>query len=127
MGYIADEASTLRVSVRAIAQWAWAIGDQWTTDHPADDKCVPFQYSPRLPPQTRSGARERLQKDLSFDHADARGIKRLQRLRKVEAEMRSADAVVRTMRDKGQALRLSAEKQSGFLVPAVGIGCVESG
>jgi hypothetical protein len=35
---------------------------------------------------------------LSFDHADARGIKRLQRLRKVEAEMRSADAVVRTMR-----------------------------
>jgi len=42
--------------------------------------------------------RKRLQKDLSFDHADARGIKRLQRLRKVEAEMRSADAVVRTMR-----------------------------
>jgi hypothetical protein len=36
--------------------------------------------------------------DLSFDHADTRGIKRLQRLRKVEAEVRSADAVVRTMR-----------------------------
>lgn len=36
--------------------------------------------------------------DLSFDYADARGIKRLQRLRKVEAEMRSADALVRTMR-----------------------------
>jgi hypothetical protein len=36
--------------------------------------------------------------DLSFDHADTRGIKRLQCLRKVEAEVRSADAVVRTMR-----------------------------
>ena len=40
---------------------------------------------------------EKDQKDLSFDHANARGIKRLQRLRKVEAEVRSADAVVRTM------------------------------
>jgi hypothetical protein len=36
--------------------------------------------------------------DLSFDHDDTCGIKRLQRLRKVEAEVRSADAVVRTMR-----------------------------
>lgn len=58
-----------------------------------------LQYSPRLP-QIRSQfcPRKELQMDLSFDHADARGIKRLQRLRKVEAEMRSADAVVRTMR-----------------------------
>lgn len=46
---------------------------------------------PVLPPK-------KTPKDLSFDHADARGIKRLQRLRKVEAEMRSADALVRTMR-----------------------------
>jgi hypothetical protein len=35
---------------------------------------------------------------MSFNHADARGIKRLRRLRKVEAEVWSADAVVRTMR-----------------------------
>jgi hypothetical protein len=48
--------------------------------------------------QSQFCPRKRLQKDLSFDHADARGIKRLQRLRKVEAEVRSTDAVVRTMR-----------------------------
>jgi hypothetical protein len=66
---------------------------------------------------------------LSFDHADACGIKRLQRLqrlRKVKAEVRSADAVVRTMRGYGQVLRLSAvEKQGSFLVSAIAVGCVE--
>ena len=69
--------------------------------HPADDK-----YAPTVFPSTSAAdkigsqfcPRKRLQKDLSFDHAGARGTKRLQRLRKVEAEMRSADAVVRTMR-----------------------------
>jgi hypothetical protein len=66
--------------------------------------------------------RKRLEKDLSFDHADARGIKRLQPLRKVEAEMRSADAVVHTMRGYRQILRLSAiEKQSSFLVSAIAV------
>jgi hypothetical protein len=69
--------------------------------HPADDKCAPV-VSPSISAAEKIGSQfcpqKRLQKDLSFDHADARGIKRLQPLRKVEAEMRSADAVVCTMR-----------------------------
>ncbi len=90
---------------------------------------MPAYNSPRLPLRTRSGAGaspKRLLDDLSFDHADTRGIKCLQRLRKVEAEMRSADAVVRTMRAEGQVLRLSAiEKHGSFLVSAIAVECVE--
>ena len=66
--------------------------------HPADDKCAPKVFSAADKIGSQFCPRKRLEKYLSFVHADARGIKRLQRLRKVEAEMRSADAVVRTMR-----------------------------
>lgn len=69
--------------------------------HPADDKRAPTGFpSTSAADKIRSQfcPRKRLQKDLSFDNA---GIKRLQRLRKVKAEVRSADAVVRTMRGKG--------------------------
>jgi hypothetical protein len=63
---------------------------------------------------------------LTFDYAATRGIKRLHRLRKVQAEVRSSDAVMRKMRGCGQVLRLSAvEKQSSFLVSAIAVGCVE--
>ncbi|RYP55734.1 hypothetical protein DL771_012475 [Monosporascus sp. 5C6A] len=96
---------------------------------PADDKCALTVFpSTSAADKIRSQfcPRKRLQKDLSFDHADARGIERLQRLRKVEAEVRPADAVVRTMRGYGQVLRLSAvEKQSSFLVSAIAVGCIE--
>jgi hypothetical protein len=51
---------------------------------------------------------KRLLKDSFFKYADARGIKRMQRVRKVEAEVRSADAIVRTMRGYAQVLHLSA-------------------
>jgi hypothetical protein len=37
------------------------------------------------------------EKSRSFDNADARGSKRVQNLRKVEAEVRSADTFVCTM------------------------------
>lgn len=59
---------------------------------------IPVDFRRRQDIRSQFSPRKRLQKDLSFDHADTRGIKRLQRLLKVEAEVRSADAVVRTMR-----------------------------
>jgi hypothetical protein len=59
------------------------------------DFCRRQDPDPVLAPKMTA---KRLQKNFSFDHAATRGIKRLQRLRKVEAEVRSADAIVRTMR-----------------------------
>lgn len=89
----------------------------------SDDKCAPTVFT-----STSAADRiwKRIQKEISFHHANARGIKRLQTLRKIEAEMRSADAIVRTMQGQGQVLRVSAvEKQSSFLVSAIAVGCAE--
>jgi len=47
---------------------------------------------------------------LSFNHTDARGIKRLQRLGKVKAEMPSADAVARIGAGPASIRRREAEQ-----------------
>jgi hypothetical protein len=58
---------------------------------------IPLDFHHRQNPEPVIPS-ETTPKRLSFGHANARGIKCLQRLRKVEAKVRSADAVVRTLR-----------------------------
>jgi hypothetical protein len=72
--------------VRAIAQWTCG----YTYSIPLDLRRRQ-DPEPVLPPKNTP-------KGSFFDHADTHGIKRLQRLCKVEAEVRSTDAIVRTMR-----------------------------
>ena len=50
----------------------------------------------------------------------------MQCLRKIETKMWPAGAIVRTMRESWQVLRLSVvEKQCSFRVSAIAVACVE--
>jgi hypothetical protein len=60
------------------------------------------------------------QQQFSFDDGNASRKKCLQRLRKVEAEVRSTDTVMRTMRGTRRVLRLPAiKKQDHSILPAI--------
>ena len=88
--------------------------------HAADDYKCTATVIPWTSARTRTGAtfapKPKPKKILSLDHAEAHGIQRLRRLRTVEAEVRSANALVRTMCGQGLVLRLSAIKKQRISV-----------
>ena len=79
-------------------------------------------HFPRLPPQTSPfhSPIKKTSKGLSIENAETHAIKRLQRLRKLEAKVRSANAPVRAMRGQGRVLHIHVvENQRLFRIAVV--------